>query len=141
MMLPPPFLGEGFKLRVDPIGHDDGELDQLVAMLAALALDTASLQTQRLPGVGGGRDSGKHVARDRGHLDLAPEHGLVESDRHLDDDVVALAVEQGMWPDQDLDQRIARWRIAMAGHAFALEAHDLAGLHPWGDGHIESAAV
>ena len=77
--------------------------------------------------------------RDGRHLDLAAEHRLVEGDRHLDDDVVALALEHGMRLDPDLDQRVAGLALADAGIALALEPQHLAVGDACGNGDVERA--
>ena len=48
-----------------------------------------------------------HRPVDRRHLDLGAEHRLVERDRQVEPDIVALAPEEAVRLDRDGDDRIA----------------------------------
>ena len=59
------------------------------------------------PAAGAGRDRKLDRAVERRHAHLAAEHRLVERDRQIEPQVVAVALEQRMRRDRDRDQRVA----------------------------------
>ncbi len=105
-------------------------------VLHALALETQHLTRARPLG-----DRELNAPPNRRHLDLRPEHRLVDRDRQLEEDVVVLALEIAMRPDADLDQRIARLPAGRARLSPPAQAQHLTVVHPFRHVEIEHAAV
>ena len=81
--------------------------DILIAIAATALGGALALEPQRLAGVGMGRQGQHDAAGNGGNIDLAAEDRFAQRNRHVDADIVAVAGEDGMRADMDLDQRIA----------------------------------
>src|SRR5205807_2042224 len=59
----------------------------------------------------------------RGDIDLAAGDGLAEGDRHFDEQVLALPLEDGMRLHANGQQHVARWAATAARLALAAEPY------------------
>jgi hypothetical protein len=84
--------------------------DKFVAVAAVRTRNPLALQAQHGAGVRPFRHRHGHRAGGRRYLHLAAEHVLAQRDRQIDVDVVALACEDMMRTNFDLDQGVT-WRF------------------------------
>ncbi len=103
--------------------------------------DAFAAQAQAGSGAGAGRDRHAHRAVDGRDLQRGAEDRFLQGDRHVGDDVVAVAVEAGVGGDGDLDQCIAGGGAVEAGAALAAQAQDVAVLGARRDADVEGLAV
>src|SRR5262249_25104810 len=82
-----------------------------------------------------------HSTGDRGDLDLGAEHGLIDGDGELQDDIVSGAGKVWVRPDLDLDQGVSRLAAAGASRALALEPQHLPVRHALGHREVEHSTV
>src|SRR5262249_45534311 len=81
----PPLRKEVGELVIDPLGQHDAHADELIAGAAiggvahALALEAEGSPRTRAFG-----DGELHASGNGGDLDLGPEHGFVDGDRHIE---------------------------------------------------------
>ena len=112
----------------------DDDLDQLVA--AAPAADVghaAALEPEHVAALRPPGDVQPVGAVEGRHLDLGAEGGLREADRHLAEQVVAVALEERVLADQDLDAEVAPRGAGVARLALAAELEPHAALDARGD--------
>src|SRR6266540_4103007 len=124
------------------LGHGDLEADQQVAgVLAASAGDPSAPDPEGAAVLGAGR----HLEGDRAvegrHLQVGAEGGLGEGHRHGDGQVLAVAAEQRVRGDVDLDDQVAGWRAGLARLALALEPDGGAVADPDRDAHAQLAGA
>ena len=82
-----------------------------------------------------------HPAADGRHLDARAENGLVQGNRQFKRDIVAIAREQGMGLNLELDERVARLAPACARTALVPQPKRLPALDACGNGNIERLVV
>ena len=99
--------GERGQVRIGGLRQHDLQRDILIAIAATALGGALALEPQRLAGVGMGRQGQHDAAGNGGNIDLAAEDRFAQRNRHVDADIVAVAGEDGMRADMDLDQRIA----------------------------------
>ena len=97
-------------------------------------------QAELIAGLGAGRDLHLRLgAVDGRHLDIAAQRGLRHAQRHAHEDVGAVALEDRMRPDRDVDVEIAGRGALATGLAFAGETDARAVLHAGRDRHLQRA--
>src|SRR5690606_185190 len=94
--------------------------------VAADRLDALAAQAEHLAGLGFGRNLDDGLAIERGHDQLGAQRGLAEADRHLAEEVVALALEDVVLAHPHFDVEVARRRAGGAGLALARQADAVA---------------
>src|SRR6218665_743666 len=115
-----------------------GELDrrlhgdvavQVAGVAGAHAFDALAAQAELFAGLGAFGDVDGRLARECGHFDLATERRRDEAHRHLAMQVIAIALEDVVLSQPDLDVQIARWPAigAMLAIAGAADAHAAVG--------------
>src|SRR5439155_17796541 len=110
-----------------------------IACARAGARQTASAQTQLLPGSGARGYGQAYRARRRRHGDLRAEHGLPRGEREVEIDIVPAHPEQGMGVQRDIEIEVAVAATvdplaSLAGKAQALTVGGAAG-----NAHLELA--
>src|SRR5271165_607063 len=119
----------------------DGDLDEHVATLRrAQRREALAAQAELIAGLGAGRDL--HLcarAVDDRHLDIAAKSRERHAQRHANQDVRAVALEQRVRPDANMHIEIARRSTLPASLAFAREADELAILNPRRNRHLKRA--
>ena len=100
-----PALEEAGELGI--VGHFDHQGDELVAARAALGGEALALEPQHLARARPLGDAQHHRPVHGRHADLAAEHRLVDRDRQIEPDIVALAAEEAVRLDLDGDDRVA----------------------------------
>ena len=112
-----------------------GELDrgfhrhvavQIAGVAAAHALDALATQAEGLAALGAFGQVDGGLALQRGHVDLAAQGGGGDADRHLAVQVVALALEDVVLAQPDLDVEVASRTAVLARLAVAAGADALA---------------
>src|SRR5690606_4500205 len=102
-VLLPPLREEVGEALVDSLRQHDLHRHEFVARRAGGGIAYAlALEAQHLAGARCLGDRELHPPADGWHLDLPAENRLVDRDRHLDQDVVALPTEVLVRPDMDL---------------------------------------
>src|SRR5262245_8560691 len=114
-----PFGDEFLQFRIGLFREHDFERDEFVAPAAVNTGNALALQAQQRAGVRPFRHRHGHGAGRGRHFHLASQDGFAQRDRQFDMDVVALAREEAVWTDLDLDQGIARLAAANTGPALA----------------------
>src|SRR5205814_4083551 len=87
------------------------------------------------------RNAERHPPLERRYGDLRAEHGLVQRDRQLHAQVVAVTREEGMRLHAHAEICVARWTAVRAGRALAGEADALPVAHPRGNLHRQPARL
>src|ERR1700731_2068364 len=101
-------------------GCFDGNFYNLIAALVGPRVEDSLLtQPEALAVLGALRNFEQGAAVDSGYLDLGAERGLPDGDGHLDLDIVAFAMKEGVLFHFGGDVEIARRRTHGAGIAFA----------------------
>src|SRR5215471_17868529 len=114
------------ELVIDLVGQDDANADQLIpGMTACRVAHAFALEAKDSAGTGALGKRELHPTGNRGYLDLGAEHGLIDGDGELQDDIVSGAGEVRVRPDLDLDQGVSRLAAAVAGRALALKPQHL----------------
>ena len=107
-MLLAPLRKEVGQRIVDGFGHHDADRHELITDVAVGAVaHTLALEAENTSRTDALRNLQRHAARHRVGIDLAGEHGFVDRDRQVEEDVVAETFEFRMRSDVDLDERIA----------------------------------
>src|SRR3990167_3871094 len=96
---------------------------QVAGVAGAHALDALAAQAELLAGLGAFGDVDGCLARERRHLNLAAQRCGDEAHRHLAMQVVAVALEDVVLLEANLDVQIARWATVGARFAGAADAH------------------
>src|SRR5262249_40409782 len=104
-------------------------------------LHALAAQAQQLPAGGALGNGQRHTPVDGGRLDLSAQDRLVDGDRQIEDDVVALALEIGMGANLQLDQRVTRLAASHARPALALQAQHLSLDHAGWDVDVQRLAL
>src|SRR5207249_5427597 len=112
-------------------GHLHHEAHVEVARRAALRIaDAAPGEAKALPALASPGHLESHLAVRRGHGDGGSADRLADRDRHLDGEVLAVALEERVRPDPDHEVEVARRSAAAPHPALAPDAHARAVAHP-----------
>jgi hypothetical protein len=102
------------------VRHRDLEDDDLIAPTVAAQMgDPAITETLDLARLGARRDPYLFLAIDGGHGNLVPKDGLSDIDHHLENEVVPLALKEGVLLNVDKDIKITGRATTGAGIALA----------------------
>src|SRR5206468_2483274 len=109
-------------------GHLHHEAHVEVARRAALRIaDAAPGEAKALPALASPGHLESHLAVRRGHGDGGSADRLADRDRHLDGEVLAVALEERVRPDPDHEVEVARRSAAAPHPALAPDARARAG--------------
>ncbi len=119
--------GEGFEClalgTVEPVRYFNHHPHMLVAKASAAdGRDALAAQPQHGAAGGTGGNLQRGETLHRGHLDGTAQRGDVERNRHFDDDILAVPLEEGVVLDvhkhiQITGRSAARAAFALAGHS------------------------
>src|SRR5258708_31796189 len=103
-----PALHELFELRIEPLRQDKLEGHVFISVALVASRCAFALESQHRAGIRPFGHRHAYGAGRRGHIELRSQHGFRQTDRQFDADVVALAGEELVRLNLDLDQGIAR---------------------------------
>src|SRR5262249_22855584 len=133
--------GELLDLRIELLGQNDLQRDVFIAGALVAARHALAPQPEHASGI---RPLGyRHAHRPArgGAVELRAKHRLRQADRQFDVDVVALARENLVRGDLDLDQGVAGRTAAEPGSALAAQPQHLLVPGAGREDHVERAAV
>src|SRR6195256_4611772 len=105
---------------------DDYAAEQVAARTPAHRLHTLVTQPEHTPGLGFGGNLQLHVTLERGHRDAAAERDHGEAHRHFAAQVLAVALEDGVFAHLHFDIQVPRRTAVASGLTLAREPHAVA---------------
>src|ERR1700730_12146754 len=107
-------------------GLDDHAAEQVAARAPAHRFHALVTQPKHAPGLGLGGDLQLHVTIRRRHRNAAAERGGGEAHRHFATQVVAVALEDGMFADVHFHIQVPGRTAVASGFTLARQAHAIA---------------
>src|SRR5438132_3887744 len=120
---------------------DHHAAEQVAARAPAHRLHALVAQPEHAPGLSFGGNLQLHVTLERRHRDTAAERRGGEAHRHLAAQVLAVALEEGMFAHVHFHIQVPRRTPVASGFSLAREPHAVAVVHSGGHYHRELAGA